>query len=219
MPKTLFSTRRGVLSAVSSIFDYLGFLAPFILTAKQILQDLCRIKLERDEEVPPQYMPRWENWLLDLPKLSSFSISCCLMPAEFGQVASSQLHHFSDASEVGYGSVSYLRLVNEEGDIHCAFLFGKSRVTPLKPVTIPRLELSAAIKSVRHARMLKREIEIPLSMPAMFWSDSTSVLCYIKNETKHFHTFVANRISMIRDGSTPNQWRYVEGIVNPGDSA
>ncbi|XP_044172385.1 uncharacterized protein LOC122956770 [Acropora millepora] len=164
-------------------------------------------------------MLRWENWLLDLRKLSSFCISDCLMPAEFGQVASSQLHHFPDGSEDGYGSVSYLRLVNEEGNIHCALLFGKSRVTPLKAVTIPRLELSAATMSVRHARMLKREIEIPLSMPSMFWSDSMSVLRYIKNETRHFHTFVANRIPMIRDGSTPNQWRYVEGKVNPGDSA
>ena len=218
-PKPRSPTRRGVLSAASSIFDPLGFLAPFILTAKQILQDLCRIKLEWDEEIAPQYMPRWENWLLDLPKLSSFSISRCLMPAEYGQVASSQLHHFPDASEDGYGSVSYLRLVNEEGNIHCAFLFGKSRVTPRKAVTIPLLELSAATMSVRHDRMLKREIEIPLSMPSMFWSDSMSVLRYIKNETKRFHTFVANRISMIRDGSTPNQWRYVEGIVNPGDSA
>ena len=204
---------------MSSIFDLLGFLAPFTLTAKQILQDLCRIKLEWDEEIPPQYMPRWENWLLDLPKLSSFSISRCLIPAECGQVVSSQLHHFSDASEDGYGSVSYLRLVNKEGDIYYAFLFGKSRVTPLKAVTIPRLELSAPTMSVRLDRMLKREIEILLSMPSMFWSDSMSVLRYIKNETKRFHTFVANRISMIHDGSTPNQWRYVEGIVKPGDSA
>ena len=146
-------------------------------------------------------MPRWENWLLDLPKLSSFSISRCLIPAGCGQVVSSQLHHFSDASEDWYGSVSYLRLVNEEGDIHCAFLLGKLRVTPLKAVTIPRLELSAATMTVRLDRMLKREIEIPLSM---FWSDSMSVLRYIKNETKRFHTFVANHISMIRDGSTPN---------------
>ncbi|XP_074624370.1 uncharacterized protein LOC141882312 [Acropora palmata] len=144
--------------------------------------DLCGIKLEWDEEIPPQYILRWENWLLDLRKLSSFCISRCLMPEEFGQVASSQLHHFPDGSEDGYGSVSYLRLVNEEGNIHCALLFGKSRVTPLKAVTIPRLELSAATMSVRHARMLKREIEIPLSMPSMFWSDSMSVLRYIKND-------------------------------------
>ena len=176
-------TWRGVLSAASSVFDPLAFLAPFILTAKQILQDLCRLRLEWDEEIPLQYTPRWENWLLDLPKLLSFSISRCLMPAEFGQVASSQLHYFSDASEYGYGFVSYVRLVNEEGNVHCALLFGKSCITPLKALTIPCRELSDATKSVCHDRMLRREIEIPLSMWSMFWSDSISLLCYIKNET------------------------------------
>ena len=93
----------------------MGFLAPFILTAKQILQDLCRIKLGWDDEIPPEYASRWENWLLDLPKLSLFAVNRCLKTADFGQVKSSQLHHFSDASEVACGSLSYLHLVNEEG--------------------------------------------------------------------------------------------------------
>ena len=109
-----------------------------------------------------------------------------------------------------------LLLVNEEGNIHCAFLFGKSLVTPLGAIKIPCLELSAATMSVRHDRMLKRETEIPLSTTSMFWSDSVSVLRYSKNEPKRFHT--TNRISMIHDGSTPNQWRYIEGTVNPGNS-
>ena len=129
------------------MFDRLGFLPPFILTEKQIRHDLWCIKLGRDEEIPPQYMPQWKNWLPDLPELLSFSISHCLMPAEFHQVTSSQVHHFSDASEDGYGSVSYLRLANKEGNIHCAFSFGKSCVTPLKAVTIPCLELSATTMS------------------------------------------------------------------------
>ena len=154
---------------------------------------------------------------MDLPKLSSFGVNRCLRPADFGQVTFNQLHHFSDASEVGYGSVSFLRSVNEEGKIHCAFLFGKSRVTPLKAVSVPRLELSAATMSVRHDKMLEREIEIPLNRQSVFWTDSMSVLRYVKNENKRFHTFVANRVSMIRDGSTPDQWRHVEGAVNPGD--
>ena len=212
-------TRRGILSLASSVFDPLGFLAPFTLTAKQILQDLCRIKLDWDDEIPPECSPRWEHLLVDLPKLSSFGVDRCLRPADFGQVTSSQLHHFSDASEDGYGSVSFLRSVNEEGKIHCAFLFGKSRVTPLKAVSVPRLELSAAAKSVRHDKMLKREIEIPLNTQSVFWTDSMSALRYVKNENRRFHTFVANRVSMIRDGSTPVQWHHVEGTVNPGDHA
>ena len=73
------------------IFDPLVFLAPFVLTVTQILQDLSRIKLVWDDEIPPVYGLRWENWLLDLPKLSSFAFNRCLKTADFGQVKSSQL--------------------------------------------------------------------------------------------------------------------------------
>jgi len=100
---------------------------------------------------------------------------------------------------------------------HCAFLFAKSRLAPLKSTSIPRLELSAAKISIHLDKMLKREIEIPLSEPSIFWSDNMSVLRYVRNENKRFHTFVANRIAMIRDSSSPGQWYHLEGITNPGD--
>ena len=129
-------------------FDLLGSLAPFVMTAKGILQDLCRIKLGWDDEIPAEYAARWDNWLVDVPKLSEFAVSRCLKPEDFGPVKSSQLHHFPDVSEAAYGSVTYLRLVGHEDRVHCSFLFGKSRVAPLKAISVPRLELSAATVSV-----------------------------------------------------------------------
>ena len=202
---------------VGSVFDPFGFVAPVVLTAKKILQDLCRLKLGWDDEVPTEHSVRWQKWLLDLPKLSQFSIDRCFKPAGFKDITSSQLHHFSDASEIGFGSVSYLRLVDNSGRIHCTILQGKSRLVPLKQVTVPRLELSAATVSVQLDKVLKRELELPLTDASIFWTDSTSVLRYIKNENKRFHTFVANRIAMVRDGSDPDQWRHVSGDLNPGD--
>ncbi|PFX14842.1 hypothetical protein AWC38_SpisGene20975 [Stylophora pistillata] len=79
------------------------------------------------------------------------------------------------------------------------------------------LELSAATLSIRQDKMLKREIEMPISDPSVFWTDSMSVLRYVKNENRRFHTFVANRIAVIRVGSNPDQWYHVEGTMNPGD--
>ena len=64
--------------------------------------------------------------------------------SKFEEVTSAQLHHFADASEDGYGTVTYLLLHNSHHQVHCAFVMGKSRVAPLKPVTIPRMELTAA---------------------------------------------------------------------------
>ena len=101
--------------------------------------------------------------------------------------------------------------------MHCSFMFAKSRLAALKCVSIPCLELSTATISVRHDRMLKREIEMPISAQSVFWTDSMSMLNYIKNENKRFHTFVANCIATIRDGSSPDQWHHIQGILNPGD--
>ena len=210
-------TRRGILSIAGSVFDPLGFAAPFVLTAKKILQDLCRIKLSWDDEIPAEYSARWQRWLTDLPKLSQFTIQRCLKPANFGNIVTSQLHHFSDTSEIGFGSVSCLRLSDDNGGIHCTILQGKSRLVPFKQVTIPRLELLAAVVSVQLDKVLKRELDFPLTEKSVFWTDSTSVLRYVRNETKRLHTFVANRIAIIRDGSDPDQRRHVSEDLNPGD--
>ena len=146
--------------------------------------------------------------------LSKLAINRCFNPANFGTIAYSQLHHFSDASEIGFGSVSYLCRVDINDRVHCAILQGKSWLAPLKKFTIPRLELSAATVSVRSDKAIKRELELPLTEPSVFWTDITSVLRYVKNEDKRFHAFVANCIAIIRDGSDPDRWRYVSEESN-----
>ena len=90
--------------------------------AKQLLQDLCRMKLQWDDPVPSEQKVYWEKWLVDFPHLYQFSVGCCIKPVGLNVISSSQLHHFLDASEVGFGSVSYLCLVNNQGDIHCSSL-------------------------------------------------------------------------------------------------
>ena len=211
-------TRRGLLSIISSVYDPIGFVSPFILKAKIILQKLCREKIGWDAEIADLHLAQWNKWLQEVPKLEQFSVDRCVKPSCFGNVVCNELHHFSDASEQGYGAVSYLRMINKNGDIHCSFVVGKSRVTPLKRMTIPRLELSAATVAVKLDKMIKKELEIKVNK-SVFWTDSTSVLRYICNEDKRFHTFVANRISTIHDGSKPDQWRYVDTKLNSADDA
>ena len=142
----------------------------------------------------------------------------CVKPGGFGSLISRQIPHFSDASATGCGQVTYLRIVNDKGNIHCSFLMGKSRLGPLKAITIPSLELIAATISVRIGGWVSRELDDPVDSES-YWTDSTTVLMYIRNEAKRFHVFVANCMQGTRDQTDPAQWRYVESKYNTADDS
>ena len=103
------------------------------------------------------------------------------------------MHHFSDASQSGYGQCSYVRLVNQQDQPHVSFVMGKARVAPLKAITIPRLELTAAVVSTRVSKCLKQELDYQ-DVVELFWTDSQVVIGYINNEARRFHTFVATQL-------------------------
>ena len=216
-PKQQSLTRRSILSVLNSVYDPLGLLAPVMLTGKAILQELCKLNCGWDEEIPNDLADKWKEWLRELNLVSDLRVQRCLKPPNF-ETSSAQLHHFCDASERGYGTVSYLKLTSSSGQTHIAFVIGKARVAPLKVVTIPRLELAAAVLAARIDRMLRRELEVTLT-DSVFWTDSTSVLKYIMNDTRRFQTYVANRVSTIRDLTHKSQWRYINTAINPADSA
>lgn len=211
-------TRRGILSAISSIFDPLGFAAPVLLEAKSILQELCRNNIEWDDPLPVDLQEKWLVWKQKLTTLENHCVSRCYRPSDFGKPSRIELHHFSDASLKGYGQCSYLRLINESNQIHCSFVTGKARVTPLKSITVPRLELTAAVLSAKVSEQLKRELDLELT-EEIFWTDSKVVLGYIANSYKRFHVYVANRIQEIQDRTCVKQWRYVDTKSNPADDA
>ena len=211
-------TRRGVLSTVSSIYDPMGFVAPLLLKGKRILQELCREGVDWDDPVPENIRARWEKWRNDLLLLNNLSVQRCYRPEGFENLKTIELHHFSDASTLGYGQCSYLRMVNNEDQVHCSFVMGKARVSPLKTVTIPRLELTAALVSVKVSNMLHKELNYE-GITDVFWTDSKVVIGYIGNEARRFHVYVANRIQQIRDSTDPRQWRYIESKENPADDA
>ena len=127
------------------------------------------------------------------------------------------LHHFSDASQDGYGQVSYLRLVDQKGMIHCGLIMAKSRVTLIKFVSILRLELAAAAHPIKVSMMLRKELTIHSEINEYFWTDSQVVLSYINSNLKRFKTFVANRVQLIKENSDVSQWMYIESKFNPAD--
>ena len=141
--------------------------------------------------------------------MSVFSVAY-LRTENFCPVVCTELLHFSDASVIkGYGQCSYVRMVDEQQRIHCTLVMGKSRVAPLKPVTIPRLELTAAVCSVRISQQVRRELCHHIEQE-YFWTDGKVVLGYISNESRRFHVFVANRVQEIQNSTSVEQWNHVE---------
>ena len=203
-------TKRGILSMASSIFDPLGWIAPFSLRAKLVLQAICRDELDWDEEVLPDVLKRWKAWFEETRLLHELRIERCLQSKAPGVPREMQWHHFSDASEIAYGACTYLRMVDSLGQISVKLVMAKSKVAPIAVVTVPRLELMAAVLAVRLSEVVSRECDYA-GAKHYFWTDSEIVLGYIRNEAKKFKVFVANRVQEIHDSCSPSQWRHVSG--------
>ena len=127
-----------------------------------------------------------------------------LQLSKFSKVIDCSLHHFSDASQDGYGQVTYLRIVDEKGYVKCILAMAKSRVPPTKFVSSPRLELTAAALSIKVSTILRRELTIHPTIKEYFWTDSEILLGYVNNDTKRFKTYAANRVQLIRENSDVN---------------
>ncbi|XP_064646730.1 uncharacterized protein LOC135499716 [Lineus longissimus] len=212
-------TRSSILSTVSSIFDPLGLVSPVPLQGKTILQDLWHQKADWDDPIPDEIRMRWVKWRMELMTLKELQIPRCLKSMNFGTIQKAELHSFADASEYAYGQCSYLKLVDDGcGQVETALVMSKARVAPVKVVTIPGLELTAAVTCVKVGTFLNRELKIE-DLQLRYYTDSTVVLGYISNETKKFHIFVANRTQQIRDVSSPQQWSHVNTTENPADTA
>ena len=195
------TTKRGILSAVSSLYDPMGFVC--LLSWK--LRRFCRLwklNLGLEDLIPEDLQSLWNEWKCKLAVLSQVQVPRCHVTDS--TVVDISLHLFSDASEDGYGMCSYLRFVYACGTVRCSFLIRRSRSSPVRPISIPRLELQTVTLSVKMYRVLVDELTYKISK-ATFFSDSQTKLQYIKNVSKQFQTYVANCVAEIREVTSPDQ--------------
>ena len=181
---------------VSSIYDPLGLVSPFVLEGRQIIQKLCFSKFNWVELVNDDVKQQWKKWMCKLKSLKDIKLNRCYKLAEFGKVVSCSLLYFSEASERGYSQATYIRPVNKTGKIHSSLLTSKSRVVPMKYASIPRLRLAAAVLSVKMDGIIKKELTID-HPSEYFWTDCQVVIGYIRNAQRRFKIFVANRVQQI----------------------
>jgi len=210
-------TKRQLLSSVAGLFDVLGWCSPAIILPKTLLQRLWEERLGWDEVVPPAISKIWEKWIGEIEELRRYSIPRSYFPKE-ADVETVQLHGFSDASEIAYAGAVYLRGVDQAGRVCTSLVMAKTKVAPIKRMTIPRLELCGALVM---ARLLKH-ISVTLGIPAgnvFAWTDSRVVLCWLRGDPRRFKVFVGNRVSEILDLVSPTAWRHVTSKDNPADCA
>ncbi len=174
------------------------------------------MKLQWDENLPISLINEWKSWLKELPLLMTFEVPRCYKP--LSDIQRTEIHIFCDGSKIAYGVVAYIRFVLNESKFYCSSLMAKVRLTPLNNTlkTIPRIELNAARLAITVQQILHRELELKIDAE-YFWSDSTTVLNYIGNETRRFQRFFVNRVTTIRMYSTKKQWNYVPTHENPAD--
>lgn len=208
-------TKRGVLKQTAAVYDVIGILAPFVLLAKVLVQKLWQRKCDWDDQLTEGELQTWKLWQSELQLIESISI-----PRWYGKMAPTadvtrELHLFSDASEDAFGAVAYVRMVTPETS-HCELIMARTRLAPLKQLTIVRLELQGAVLAVRLADTIKKEMNYEFKR-TLFWTDSQVVLQFLQQESRRYHTFVANRVAEIHESTRPEEWRYVPGPENPAD--
>jgi transposase InsO family protein len=207
LPELSWPTKRELLSEVMKVFDPLGFIGCVTIQTKILLQDVWRSGTGWDEPILPQHADRWSRWLESARSLTCTIRRCCREEPR----SQAHLHIFCDASESACCAVAYL----VEGDsVH--FLGSKCKVAPLKPISIPRMELQAALMGARLAETLKGQMKTKVSSCTM-WSDSTTVLTWIKADPRQYNVFVANRLGEIVELTQPEEWRWVPTKQNPAD--
>ncbi|CAI6352741.1 unnamed protein product [Macrosiphum euphorbiae] len=206
--------KRKILSEIATIFDPLGLVGPVVVVAKLFMQNLWQLRVNWDEQLPKDVSDEWLQYKKCLPRLNKLVIPRMIISKH--KIINIQIHGFADASTKAYGACLYLRSTDEVGTHTVRLIFAKSKVAPLKTISLPRLELCAALLLARmqHRVIPKLRLEIERKY---FWSDSTITLAWISSPSTRWKTFVAHRVGEIQDLSCTSEWSHVSTHDNPAD--
>ncbi|XP_049877869.1 uncharacterized protein LOC126375069 [Pectinophora gossypiella] len=208
-------TKRGIISEISRLYDPLGWIAPCIITAKIFIQKLWIAGLGWDEVVPPELLQEWNKYRSELTDLATVRIPRWLSSHENDGL---ELHGFSDASNVAYAAVVYVRVIGIDGKITSHLVTAKTKVAPIKQVSVPRLELCGAVLVTKLLMEVAEVLKVDIKN-IRAWTDSTVVLAWLCAHPSRWKTFIANRTSEILTHLDSQQWSYVKSKDNPADAA
>lgn len=210
---TLPLTKRRIVSSVAQLYDPDGYIAPVVVTGKIIIQQLWKQRIEWDTVVDQQIEKVWKELWNEIVLLEKFRIDRWIGTSA---QTKSKLIGFADSSKAAYGGLVYVRTEYPNGTIKCNLLTSKSRVAPIKELTIPRLELAAAEILARLVTEVKKSMEFD-KMEYYLYTDSAIVLHWIRKPPAALKVYAANRVKSIQEKTDIRRWRYVNTKENPAD--
>lgn len=204
-------TKRDVLSLISRIFDPLGLIGPVITKAKIFLQKLWLLKIDWDQPVPACIERNWIDFVSTLPELINLAI-----PRYVFREDSIVIQGFADSSQMAYGAAIYVQSIPTDGLPSARLLCSKSRVAPLKTLSIPRLELCACLLLAQLMHKVLPSLKIPIEK-VILSTDSMICLAWIGKSPHVLKTFVSNRVAAIQELTDSYEWRHISSEENPAD--
>ncbi|GBM85144.1 hypothetical protein AVEN_85619-1, partial [Araneus ventricosus] len=206
-------TKRLVLSTIARVFDPLGILGPVVTKAKIFLQRLWLLNLKWDDPLPAKEADEWIQFSSALQNVNDIEVDRCILLPKPDLI---EIHGFADASEAAYGAAVYCKSRSRSGEVSIKLIASKSRVSPIKRLTIPKLELCSAVLLAKLVTRVISALKLDITN-TFLWSDSMIVLCWLQKEPCYLKTFVANRVSEIQKLTNVDQWRHVSSHDNPAD--
>ncbi|XP_055548592.1 uncharacterized protein LOC129732102 [Wyeomyia smithii] len=211
-------TKRSILRCVMSQYDPLGLLSHFFIHGRVIIQNIWRTKAGWDDNVGGDILESWHRWTSLFDDLKQVTISRAYFPnVTSDEIEDLQLHIFVDAGETAFACVGYFR-AKIRGEFRCALVGAKAKVAPLKSLSVPRLELQAAVIGFRLMKTLCAGHSLPI-MRRVLWTDSKTVLAWINSDHRRYRQFVACRMGEILSKTNAEDWKWVPTKQNVADEA
>ncbi|UYV74002.1 hypothetical protein LAZ67_11001790 [Cordylochernes scorpioides] len=215
-PDIQVNSKRSLLSLIARIYDPLGWMAPLVIIFKIMLQKLWAKGCNWDERLPECIQRQWTGIEGDINQLNKISIPRYI-PCR-NSFLTLELHGFCDSSEKAYAAVICVKFCKHDGSIDISLIASKTKVAPIKALSLPRLELCSALLLANLFVAVKESLSLHFDQ-IFLWSDSTIALNWLKSESKRWKTFVTNRVSTIQRKTPPHSWFHVPGSENPADLA